>query len=74
MAETPVYNQPSESERKQLDQVLGWAKDALDEGSILLRSQEGFNDIQKIMDMVMGKFGPDHQHTDLSRITDDRFA
>ncbi|KKK53271.1 hypothetical protein LCGC14_3096460, partial [marine sediment metagenome] len=33
-----------------------------------------FSDIQKILDMVMGDFGPDKQHTDLSRITDNRFA
>ena len=74
MAETPVYNQPSEGERKHLEEVLGWAKEALEEGGIFLRSQKGFNDIQKIIDMVMGDFGPDKQHTDLSRITDDRLS
>ncbi|KKL24397.1 hypothetical protein LCGC14_2048870, partial [marine sediment metagenome] len=74
MADTPAYNQPSESERKHLEQVLGWANEALQEGDIFLRSQRGFSDIQKIIDMVMGEFDTKKQHTDLSRIIDNRFA
>jgi hypothetical protein len=64
----------NEDEKAHLDEVLGWANEALTEGEAFIKSQVGYSNISTCIDYIMGDYSRDLTPGSFSRIIDNRFG
>jgi hypothetical protein len=64
----------NEDEKAHLDQVLGWANEALTEGEAFIKSQVGYSNISTCIDYIMGDYSRDLTPGSFSKIIDNRFG
>ena len=70
----PTQSELSLPNQEHLQQVLGWANDALTEGVTFQRSQTGFSQIHKTIRYIMGDYSHDIVPGSFSKLVDNRFG